>query len=56
MLKYTMDIKVRNKILGQKTWKMLKEIIRKGITFLHEKKEEAMRALLERLKKKVWSY
>ena len=27
-----------------------------GIAFLPEKKEEAMKALLERLKKKVWSY
>lgn len=83
-----MDIKVRNKTLGERTWKMLKEIMEKGyvftnaknpstkiyilrkhfpkiqwvrvkgrgIAFIPEKKEEAMRAMLQKFDKKVWSY
>ena len=88
VIKYTSDIKVRNKTFGQRTWEMLKELMDKGyvftnarnpltkiyilrkhfpkiqwvkvkghgIAFLPEKREDAMKALLERLKKKMWSY
>ena len=88
VIKYTKDIKVRNKTFGQRTWEMLKELMEKGyvftnaknpstkiyilrkhfpsiqlvivenrgVAFLPEKKEEAMRALLEKMGRRVWSY
>ncbi len=88
VLRYTVDIKIRNKPLGERTWNLLREIMEKGyvftnsknpstkiymlrkhfpkiqwikikgrgIAFLPKYKDEAMRALIEKTCKKVWSY